>query len=86
MITNLNKVHKKGIRTISDLIILMNLKGTKDQNLTQVSTQEELQIDACRKSIDRLELKGFVKTQRKRGSRGYVRICNITAKGKALLK
>ena len=82
----LEKLQQKGINSLFDVRVLLSLRRMGGRNITEVAASEKIKIDTARKSLQRLELAGLVKTERTRGSRGYVRKCWLTKSSKSILR
>lgn len=74
-----------GVTTLSQVQIMLSISDKPGQTINSIATTEEIDVDAVRKAIDKLENLKLVATKRTRGDRGYIRLCKLTIKGKKVV-
>ncbi len=74
-----------GVTTLSQVQIMLSISHVPGQTINSIATTEEIDVDAVRKAIDKLENLKLVATKRTRGDRGYIRLCKLTIKGKKVV-
>ena len=84
--TAIVKARESGVTTLSQVQIMLSIFSNPGQTINGIATKEEIDVDAVRKAIDKIELLKLVATRRTRGERGYIRLCKLTARGKRLVE